>query len=180
MPGNSTIYFVPAHLVTAIPKPDEPGKINNAITLSGSQKWYYWHCTLNTLASNFKKNRSRAGSSYVHDVSGFIPGDHEDYVAMMEVMEDMRFIALRKDANGYFKLLGSLESPLEFEYDFKAPGSGRRGFSFKMSRECRVPEYFYEGTLETEDGFIDTSTDQTVIDFSGVTVIHANNSIVTS
>jgi len=180
MPGSSIVYFVPSHLVSSIPKPDEPGKITNTITLSDSQKWYYWHCTYNTIDASNSKSRSSAGSAYTHLIEGFIPRDHHEFVGMMELMRDMRFVALRKDGNGYYKLLGSVESPLEFSYEFGAPAKGQKGYSFSMSAECRKPEYFYEGLLQTADGFVDTTLDTTVVDLSGVTLMHANSSPVTS
>lgn len=178
--GAAKLYFVPAHLVIAIPKPDAPGKINNAITLSASQKWYYWICTMQTIGAGYKKQKSRSGSTYMHQVTGFIAGDNSDFIAMMQEMEDMRFIALRKDNNGFYKLLGSIESPLEFTYEYMAPATGRKGFQFSMSRECRTPEYFYEGNLETETGFVDTAVEIVNFDISTITAFYAGPSFVTS
>ncbi|TAF48659.1 MAG: hypothetical protein EAZ63_03660 [Runella slithyformis] len=86
------------------------------------------------------------GERYRVGVSFTIPKDRPELAMWVATHAGMRWIALLRDRNGYFRVCGTKEQPLRLTWS-ATPGSGRAGRSnrnFSLSADSWTPVYFAE------------------------------------
>lgn len=121
------------------------GKTVAGITLKPNQVPYIGYATYETLLFSETAEENKQGIFYTQKLSGYLPGDSEAQVNLMEEMQRNYFIVIATDANGFMRLIGSPANPLSFKADFdsSATRSGARGYSFEFSAlsPFRAPHY---------------------------------------
>lgn len=121
------------------------GKILTPPTLKVGETWFNGYGTIYSLNYNEKGNNNDNGKYYDQTISGFIPGDKQDLINLMDVMEADYFVLLIKDSNHQTRMVGGYGCPMVFNATFDS-GSARsdsKGYTFTFSGQStfRAPVY---------------------------------------
>lgn len=146
--GYTQFFFLPKRLVTEMPR--AKGK---AITqdLVIDSAFYAGYSVFGELQYNDDPKRTEAGVRYPVKLSGVVPVDKPEYLALFEEMMDDEFIVIVKNNNGKFKICGNQERGLKFIY--KTEGVGYR---FEFTGEYRTAPPFYYGQFQVDNQVLES------------------------
>lgn len=110
------------------------GKALTSVVLKPNQYLFEGYGTYESLVFSEKSEENVQGIFFEQLFAGFMPGDSQDHISLMEEMQRNYFILIAKDANGLMRLIGSPANPLSFKADFDSSGSrsGSRGYNFEF------------------------------------------------
>lgn len=153
--GNEEFYFIPVDDVVAIPRAIS-NRVLDPITLGEDLNFYKGKGVIETLGGDMEHKAITQGNTFLHQFSAFIKGDDATHGAQMEEMTYYRFIVIRKDRNGYYKLLGGMDYPLRFTYKLISGNETQqlKGYQVTFSVTSEFPEYFYQGAFSTYEDVV--------------------------
>lgn len=96
------------------------GRIFDPIVFKAGRGFYSWFVTEGTPEVNAKDKDSDEGRFKENSLRFSIPKDRDTYFHMLNEMQKSRFVVLYIDKNGNQKLLGNLNSPMQFKYDYSS------------------------------------------------------------
>lgn len=142
--GYQSFLYVPFQYVAAYPIINN-GQAAAPVSLKAGGQWLQGYATRETLNLTEEPQISEHGTYYKPVISGFVPGESANLIAVMEGMDPYRFMVIMKDAIGRMRLVGTPAMPLNFSANFSS-GSGRsdsKGFNFKFFGDTlnRAPMY---------------------------------------
>jgi len=150
--GLETFLFADAESLLYDPRPrrDLAGNlVIQSLPLIGGAKWQVASVVKFSLGYRERQRENQDGISYRQQLSGVI-AKHTPIIAnILRQFENRRFVLLVKDLNGYYRLVGSKESPMEFAYQ-SDPGASprdRNEISWEFEGEQAHPAWFYSGDL---------------------------------
>lgn len=129
--------------------------------MSSGKDFYKGKGVIETLGGDMDHKANTQGNSFTHQFSAFIKGDSATHGALMEEMSYYRFILIRKDRNGFYKILGGLNNPLRFTYKLTTGSDSKdlKGYQVTFTVTADFPEYFYQGTFSTYDDTVQDNVD---------------------
>lgn len=120
-------------------------KILAPLSLKIGASWFKGYSTLYTLKFSEVSETGAQGKFYKQTISGFIPGDREALIRLMEAMDDNYFVLQVKDSSKQTRLVGGYGYPLLFssKYDSGSNRSDGKGYEFTFYSESsfRAPVY---------------------------------------
>lgn len=150
--GLQSFLFADADELLYDPRPrrDLSGSlVIQAIPLINGARWQLASVVRYSLSYRERKRENRDGSSYRQQLSGIIARHSPVISTILSQFDNRRFVLLVQDMNGYYRLVGSKECPLQFSYQAdpgSAPGD-RNQVSFEFEGEQLGPAPFYSGDL---------------------------------
>lgn len=146
--GYTQFFFLPKRFVTLMPR--AKGK---AITtdLIIAQAFYAGYSVFGNLQYSDDPKRTEAGIRYPVKLSGVVPVDKPEYLALFDEMLHDEFVVIVKNNNGKFKLCGTQEKGLSFIYK-----TGGVGYQFEFSGEFRTSPPFYFGQFLVDSTVIES------------------------
>lgn len=121
------------------------GKVLLPLSFIPNMDWLKGYSTVNTLNFVETEKSSEQGKYYEQTISGFVPADRAELIALMEEMDDQNFVLLIKDSNQQNRLVGGFGSAMLFSavFDSGTTKSDSKGFQFKFYTEStfRAPVY---------------------------------------
>jgi len=133
MGGCLSFDFVPVDDVAWIPTYPYY-EVTDAVVLAIGASWRTGYSTPRKLSYSEKAEKTDAGEYYITEITGFYPKLSPSMLSVMNSMMGRHFLLKIKDNNGYTRLVGTLEEPLEFTFD-QQPGKNAReanGFNFRF------------------------------------------------
>lgn len=144
-PGSSALYLLPSGQASSISSVLGSG-IATAIGYTGT--WLSVVAQEGSLsASTNLQKQQQADEAYQHSISLTLVGDSSDLTAQLNEMSRLRWLALRLDVLGQYKLHGDIEEYLSLSYQQSSGTTqgGLRGYRLTLSGGCRLPERKYTG-----------------------------------
>ena len=134
--------------IDSIPDPSD-GVIYGDITLKAGKAWVLWSVTKNIPRHRASGKSSMEGDYESNILSFIIPKDRADIRRMLELTREDELVVLFKDANGQWKVFGSLEDPVRFRYSHDSGGSAsnRNAYSCEFYAEGLANSWFYNGAV---------------------------------
>lgn len=110
------------------------GEIGSVPQLHPGKQWATGYATPGTLQFTEESELSAQGRAYRQSVTGFIPNDYGELIALMELMDNQHFCLLIMDANQRRRLVGGYGYPLLFSAsgDTGSNRSDSKGFNFQF------------------------------------------------
>ena len=144
--GLEKFQFIPVNDIISIPRATNH-VITEAITidaLSGAQ-WFDAYVTEGSLGYKETEKKNQHGNSYDRILVGLVPKDTETLADLFDEMEGFRYVIIYTDNNGKKKVVGSIESPLQFKADMdtKVDANGRNGHPITFFGSSSHKAYFY-------------------------------------
>lgn len=141
--GMYSFTFIPYHLITWLPTAQE--KIVTESPLSSIlDVGYKGYSTLEELEFTETAKEAENGTFYQWEINGFMPGDSEMLISLMEYMESCKHLVIIRDAMNQQRIVG-MNAPLSFAAVFKSGSKAgeARGYkySFTGSSISRAPIY---------------------------------------
>lgn len=146
--GNFNLWFVPINEIEEYPRRTAKTlSINAEITTTNG--WYIFDFIRQTLLGDETEKKDGNQSVYDHLIDGFINSSDEGLLLQFEVMAKLRFVVLRRNANGEIKMHGTPKQPLQFGYKHssKSRHSDLAGIDFKFFGTTTKQSLFYRGTI---------------------------------
>ncbi|WP_187261299.1 hypothetical protein [Pontibacter beigongshangensis] len=115
--------------------------------------FYFFEATRFTPEFNQPDDDDKHGTSYTHELSGFVAGDTPELATALLALKGRKLVLLYLDFDGYHKLAGDREHYLVFDYRYSSgttPGD-RKGYRFSFNGKSRNPALFYTGTFEVSE-----------------------------
>jgi len=125
----------------AIPPKDITINGNSAV-LSSFDNVIEINMTQDTAGATILPATSFAGTTYKHEITGFIPGFESDTEAIIkDMMRQRRFVVFYMDSNGDRVLLGRPEIPIRFNAEFSTglTPAEPRGYKISFSGNVHYP-----------------------------------------
>ena len=121
------------------------GKVLTPISLKEGFEWLTGYATPETLSFSENSKDEQNGPYYEKEITGFVPGNKDELIDLMNKMDGHEFVLIVKDPNNQTRLVGSHGFPLLFSSLYNS-GAGRpdaRGFNFKFTGVSifRAPVY---------------------------------------
>jgi len=144
MPGNASFQFCPAIGIDSYPNPDNC-EISTEITFKTGYSWYDGVSISKQLDFDEKEKNQKPGKIYSKIIKGFYPKQSKEILSLFNEMKNQKFIVKIMDNNGYYRIVGSLEAPLNFNFSAKTGSlnSGTNGFNFSFNVDAPEPSPFY-------------------------------------
>jgi hypothetical protein len=134
--------------VSAIPDPVD-GVIYGDITLNAGKSLVTWNVTRSTPRHRSSNKGSMEGDYEEASLNFVIPKDQPAIRRMLQLAQEDEHIVLYKDANGQWKLFGSLDDPVRFRFSHDSGGSHsqRNAYSCEFYSEGAANTWFYDGSI---------------------------------
>lgn len=116
------------------------------IVFDASEQWYYIDAVRETISA---QEKPKVTGMYEHAASCFVAGDNSEMSALFDYMTYLRFVVLRKDANGHWCVKGTPKEPLRFTYRkiSRDRVTQLKGYELDFAGMCTKPELYYTGDL---------------------------------
>ena len=104
--------------------------------------------TQDTAGAEIAPQSSFAGTTYKHEVTGFIPGfDAATKSIIGDLIRQKRFVVIYQDSNSGFVMLGRPEIPIKFSADFStgSASASPRGYKIIFTGNCHEPPILLSG-----------------------------------
>jgi len=130
IPGLQKFWWAPVSYFSSI---DDPvNYIISSINFVQGKNWFNGWSLNRLLLPEEKPKYTDHGDIYHNALSGKVPKDTPSIVDLFVEIRSYRHIVVYQDNNGYYKLLGSLDSPCIFEFKLlKNNDSNEYHFSFR-------------------------------------------------
>lgn len=121
------------------------GKILLEIPLVAGFSWLNGYATAYTLGFTEIPKTNVHGTYYEQTVSGFLPGDKAELIALMQEMENQYFVLQVKNPKGINRLIGGYGTPMRFSASFDSglTRSDGKGYQFQFYAESLNPAPVY-------------------------------------
>jgi hypothetical protein len=142
--GCRAFLFIESEKVVLIPV-SAGRQVKSQITLINGASWRIGYATQKTLEFSEKMQENDSGKYFLPEITGFYPKVSEGALAIFSEMKYNTFIVLITDNNGFTRVVGTIDNPLEFRFD-TASGqspSSRNGFSFSFRGQAINESPFY-------------------------------------
>lgn len=160
--GNEEFYFCPVDDVASIPRAIS-NRVLNPIVHATDKKFYQGRGVIETLGAEMEHKAATQGNTFQQQFTAFIKGDSATHGALMEEMTYYRYVLIRKDRNGYYKLLGGLGENAGLRFTYKLTSGSEtqnlKGYLVTFSLSADFPEYFYLAAFSTYDDTIQENID---------------------
>ncbi len=156
--GTIEFYYMPWEYIVSIPR---AGEENSTVQMADfeyddpARVWFVGWCLPQSIGAKNTGIPTTGNNDHRHLLEGVVPTDNVDYTTLFNEMHGRKFIVIRRDSNGYFKLMGSLDNPLIFTYDFdtQTEYSGTlKCYKIKFEAVVEVTQYFLNGTILLDGG----------------------------
>lgn len=131
--GNSSFLYIPYYQISSLPA--VTGKlITSPVKCKAGYQLLNGYSTLEQLELEETAKDNENGTPYQWEIGGFVPGDSDELIDLMESMEEVRHLVIVRDIMNKQRLVG-YNAPLTFKAIFKSgskPGEAR-GFQFTFS-----------------------------------------------
>ena len=117
--GLQIFWFAPVSDILVI-----GNKINGliqSVTFNTGKNWLKCYCTAETMKYSEPKKVDEKGEYFEAKLSGWIPKDTPELLEQFNEMDQFKYVCIYKDNNGYYKLIGNLDEPLNFTTDLEIP-----------------------------------------------------------
>lgn len=171
--GLVSFFFGEARQLLRDPQPmaGTQSLVIDALPLNADSLWYQGIPTPYTLDYQESRRQTRYGDSYQQQVDGVLARQSPELQEVLSALNRRRFVVITRDRNGYLKLIGTKECPLEFSFSSRTGSSPteRNQVSFRFRGDTRRPSLFVHGNLyETiasveQPDFGDTTVQQRVL-----------------
>lgn len=150
-PGSVKFWISPLDEVSSVPRA-VGSTISEDIVMAAGGYFYRIDANIESLGGDM----ATSSIVYDHEYVAEIRGDSAQLLAELEGMRDRRFVLIRKDRDGYYKICGNEKQGLTFQFKRVSPAAwnGAKGYAIRLSGELTIPEYFYTGEFETAAGGI--------------------------
>ncbi len=116
--------------------------LGSAAMITNEDDVYCMDITQDTSGAVVNQKTDFAGTTFVHEISGFIAGynqDSESYINQM--IRTKKFVVIYMDSNGTLVMLGTPDIPIRFSADFETgeTNASKRGFKIKFSGNVHYP-----------------------------------------
>ena len=146
--GNFNLWFVPINEIDEYPRRTANTLSINA-EITTTHGWYVFEFIRQTLLGDEAEKKETNQSYFDHLIDGFINASDEALLLQLEVMSKLRFIVLRRNANGEIKQHGTPKQPLQFSFRHtsKSRHSDLAGIDFKFFGSTTKQSLFYRGAI---------------------------------
>lgn len=142
--GCKSFLFIPINDISSIPDPVDM-VISSAVVLRSGKSWYTGYSTLETLEFAERQKNTRAGSSFDKIINGSYPKQSNSMLALFNEMDGQRFVIQITDNNDVVRLVGTINNPLIFRFDFTTgqQAANLNGYKFVFEQEDTDPAPVY-------------------------------------
>lgn len=142
--GANRLLFVDVDNVINESLDDRGGYVSQAIQLDDGEEWLEIFPVKNSLNFEEAVSRGLANSMFSSTISGIIAKDEPGRIDQMERMERKRFIALMRNKNDEWIIVGTPDEPARFTYNKRTSGQKaterpQYEFRFSVSRRKAAP-----------------------------------------
>jgi len=132
--------------------------IVQALPLLDNAYWAQANVIRHTLDYRERQRLRSTGLSYQQNLQGVIAKVTPALTSALQQFENKKWVLIAKDRNGYYRLIGSKEHPLEFSYQSNSGRSPqqRNEVSFSFEGEQTHSAYFVAGSVVAGFGDIPT------------------------
>lgn len=148
-----------------LPK-DENRRVTDSVlvgdfVLKADKKWKYIEFNPDTSQANSDPEGEAPSQLQVNKLSLVHPGVDERATAMAAAFNNSNVIVIWQDMTGHYRVCGAnlYRNKMTVTQDNGQGPTGTPQTTFAMEARDYIPHPFYKGTLETEDGTLDCSTD---------------------
>lgn len=144
MGGLELFQFTPIIGIDTFPDVVD-NEITSDINFMSGYSWYDGYAILRSLQFNENEKQETPGPLFSKEVKGFYPKQTLDILKQFNEMKNQRFIIKVKDHNGYYRIVGSYESPMMFTFSAStgnAPAS-KNGYQFSFAGSGSEPSPFF-------------------------------------
>ena len=116
--------------------------LGNAAMITNEDNVFYMGITQDSGGAVVSQKTDFAGTTFVHEISGFIAGynqDSESYINQM--IRIKKFVVIYMDSNCTLVMLGTPDIPIRFSADFETgeTNTSKRGYKIKFSGNVHFP-----------------------------------------
>jgi hypothetical protein len=140
----SKIEFIPIEDVIEIPAVKNLILTTDLILQPGA-RWYMMQCTFETMGMGYDSEKTIHGDKYNPKISAFIPKLTPDIEATLQEMQGHLFLVRATDNNGYVRIIGTIDAPLQFSNDGSAGKiiADKNGTNISFAGEAVQKPYYY-------------------------------------
>lgn len=143
------LWFVPVNKIASITRP-----INNygGISLKTGSAWYEFYFSPQSGQYKLGLKSDNQGSYYEVSITGSSPRLSPDLDLALHDLKDGAFVCKVLDANGLYRIVGSINFPLRFEYDGSSGSAPRdkNGIDFSFKIQTKYPPFFITSAAGSE------------------------------
>lgn len=143
------LWFAPVSEIANISRP-----INNygGISLKAGSDWYEFYFSPQSGQYKHELKSSNQGSYYEMSITGSSPRLSPDLDVSLIKMKDGAFVCKIFDANGFYRIVGSIDFPLKFDFDAFTGSSpqDKNGISYSFKGQSRYPPFFITSDAGSE------------------------------
>jgi len=135
------LWYIPVDDVASISRPIHD---YGGITLKANKQWLEMYFSPQSASYVLKFKPGPKGSFYDSMITGIIPKHDIIHNTNVNQLRDASFICKILDANGYYRIIGTLDFPLHFSYDSdsgKKP-SDRNSIGFIFFGQSKYAPFF--------------------------------------
>jgi len=145
--GLNKLWFAPSTWISAISC--KLNGVTQSVTFITGKDWLLCYCTAETIKFTQEKISDDKGEYFRTKLTGFIPKDTPEILAILSEMDQYKYICVYQDNNGNYKLLGNLDEPLNFSESLEIPETvaGSNGRTIAFERDIRVRSSFIVNPL---------------------------------
>lgn len=130
------------------------GRIYDNIVFKAGRGFYTFIVTDGTPEVNANDKESDEGRFKENSLQFSVPKDREIHFNMFNEMQKSRFVVLYTDKNGKQKLLGNLNSPMQFKYDYRSGAASADFNNYQCEFFSEAPNNvaFYDADVTAAPG----------------------------
>lgn len=148
MGGIQKIYPIPVSIIDAFDDVYN-AEINNFTILEGLN-YDFLYVIKDMIKFSQEKKESADGTYYETRLEVFTPTDRIELQRLVNTFETTHYIVVYQDNNGYYKVIGTPDEPLNIEADLDSGQieSGLNGYKITFQRKLRSRSPFIEALPE--------------------------------
>lgn len=147
--GLERFWFAPVSYFYSIS--DAIDGIIQSVVFNTGKIWLECYCTAETIKFSELKKQDDNGDYFETKLSGWVPKDSPELLSQLIDMDQYQYIVKYKDNNGNYKLVGTMEEPINFTEGLDIPENvaGSNGRLITFFRSLRKRSLFHNNISQS-------------------------------
>jgi hypothetical protein len=142
--GFCLLQFIPIQLVENIIAEDHNTLNIDTIVLKNNNKMFNLYYQKNNVETSIETDVSIASSLLNYTINGFYPKNIDDERKKINYIKELQFIVLFKEKNNNVYVMGSLDNPCVFEFNY-INKQEQKGYEFSIKHINKDIPSIYKG-----------------------------------